>query len=215
MSLIIPCHDDLLELKLLLRSIRENSYYHSHELVITADRPTREIVDYLVEHEPRFHVVDFGDYYLNSNYAATIGTSPILCFLTADCVVGWHWDRWLLEHSRPDNVVSCYTVTGKAGEAEFWQRRTLLHPCGVSPEEFDMSAFLELTKELSSRNRGLTDDAPWYIPLVVHRRLWWNVVGGWDTFERHPQAMDDWTFNRIRNAGIPILRTLETGVYHF
>lgn len=211
-SIIIPCHNDRKHLELLLKSIKDNSYYETHELVIVADKPSKDTLDYLVNNQSKFHVVDFGDLYLNWNYAAHIAVNDIICFLTADCVVGKNWDQKMLDYLRPDNVVSCYTISGDEDESDFWGERLLFFDCGSYIEDFDLEKFYSFSEKLNN-NLGC-DHHAWYVPLVVYKKLFLEVVKGWCTFEKHPAAMDDKTFGKMKLKGIQIVRTLNAGVYH-
>lgn len=221
MSLIIACHC-LPFLKMTLWSLEKYSAL-KNELVIMLDlgaEPRDYTEKWLRERGTPFYTSSFRDPYRTWNLGLTKATREVVCMVPQDLVYAPEWDVNLLKHVTPKTAVLSVVINPEDGA--FWGPRVVECNCGdlakairatqCWPRDFDLYKFLDKAEQVKRPNQ--TDQWEWFNPLAVNRETFLDAEG-YCTGEPFPIVHEPETFNKLRNKGVSIVRSLDSVVYHF
>lgn len=224
MSLVIACHC-LPFLKMSLWSLEKYSAL-KNELVIMLDlgaEPKDFTQKWLTEKGYSHHVSNLGDVYRTWNLGLSKATREVVCMIPQDFVYSPEWDINLLKHVTSKIAVLSVIINSQDGA--FWGPRVVECNCGDPakalkiqsglqnwPRDFDLNKFLWKAEEVKRPNE--TDKWDWFEPFAINRETFLEA-GGYCTNEPWPATQEQDTFNKLRNKGVNIIRSLDSVVYHF
>ena len=140
-SFIINTGKDTLEyMKLLLTSLKMNLDYDGHEILIFVDADNENSVEYFREQKSNFkdlriitHSLPFPvGYQRNKTLLTEYAKYDIVSYLQSDMVIGPHYDTHILNHIKPNRILSATRVEPP------------LHPPSsvtITPDSFFMQSF--------------------------------------------------------------------------
>jgi glycosyltransferase involved in cell wall biosynthesis len=211
-SILIPSWNNLLYLKLCIKSILKNAVY-PHQIIVHVNEGKDGTLEWIKQQE------DIDYTYSNENigvcyalnYAASLAHTDYILFMNDDMYVCPDWDAVLMKEIR--------TI----GHNFFFLSSTMIEPydhknsCviyknyGTTIDKFDEDLLLS---EYSSLKKDDWSGATWP-PNIVHKDIW-NAVGGY-SIEFHPGLYSDPDFSmKLWQMGIRLFKGLgESKVYHF
>lgn len=153
-------------LDLCLRGIENNSDL-DNELIIVADRPSRQTLDLLQRRGLPHHVVDYAHFFVGCNLGANVATREYVGFLNDDTYMSRGWDTALEELLAPKALVALANLSPNHG-----------HTFGYDTNarkitDFDVTAFDRYCEEHKSERVG----SFCWMPLVVRREAFFDHGG--------------------------------------
>ena len=205
-SIIIPTYNNLKYLKLCLKSLKKNSNYNDHEIIIHVNDGSDGTLHYLTENNYNFtHSINNTGICSGMNLAARKSTKNYILYSHDDFYFCPEWDLILAKE------------INKIGHKDFYLSGTMMNnghipfDCGEDIENFDEYKFLNNYKKYNFYDfQGST-----WAPTVVHKDLW-NSVGGFSE-EFFPGTGSDPDFNmKLWMKGVRIFKGINNfKVYHF
>ena len=201
-------------LKLLLRSLKDNLKYSSHEIVVFIDSDNQNTFEWLAQQKSQFEdlkilrnilPVCYG-YARNINEMFKFASHDIVSYLQSDMVISKDYDEYVLKNIKPNTILSSTRIEpplhGPGSE-----KHTMNF--GVTPSTFRYEEFLKYCE--SGREEKLTNY--FFAPFTLYKEVW-NSIGGHDTLFRRSREDSD-ILNRLILSGVEIVQTWEALVYHF
>jgi GT2 family glycosyltransferase len=206
--------NELDNLKLLFRSLKDNLRYKRHEIIVFIDSDNERTYEWLLTQKTEFKnlkilknplPIPYG-YQRNINEMFKFASHDIVSYLQSDMVISKDYDFYLSKHIKPNMVLSSTRVEpplhGPGPEkhtADF----------GLYPEQFKYDEFQKFCNE----NRMDKTTSYFFAPFTMYKEVW-NSIGGHDTQFRRSREDSD-VLNRLILAGNKIVQTWEALVYHF
>lgn len=237
----IPSKNNLRYLKWSIPSIRKNSYYKDHEIIIFADSDNDGTIDWIKENKEKYNL----KYIVNPNLNKElwgIGRAYDTCAYYAenDIIMAWHTDMYfgrdcdyhMLKHL-DENKIICATRIEPPLHPE--QPCKIVKDFGMWPEVFEEGQYLnegscdtppiprlkiDGFKEVELENfieeqKILNKDKIThgiFAPWIINKKTYINM-GGHD-YIFHSAREDSDFFNRCMLAGMGITQSWEAFVYH-
>ena len=227
MGLILACHS-LSFLKLALWSLEKFSLL-DNELVIVVDRGAEPIdctQEWLKSNNYLAYDVDFNDPYKTWDFGVEKATKDFVCIIPQDFVFSPGWDLHLAKHLTPKTGVLSVIINPDSGD--YWGPRVVECNCckptcrrmgyqniQCAPKDFDLYKFLRKAEEIKRPNE--TDDLDWFQPFAINRKIFIEIGGFYNDCcndKPWPELHEDCTFQKLRDNGIEIRRSLDSVVYH-
>jgi len=212
-SILIPTWNNLTFLRLCVESIRKNSYFKGHEILIHVNDGSDGTLEWVKSQGLKYRHTEqnVGVCYALNGLRPQVSTDYIV-FMNDDMYVCPDWDRYLYEEIQ------------KIGHKMFFLSSTLIQPrpfyCKsvIAPADYGQTVdtFDEerLLKEYQTLKHGDWQGATWP-PNIVHRDLW-DLVGGYSV-EYTPGMYSDPDFSaKLWCAGVRLFKGIDKSrVYHF
>jgi GT2 family glycosyltransferase len=206
--------NELDNLKLLFRSLKDNLRYKGHEIIVFIDSDNEGTYEWLLTQKTEFEdlkilknplPICYG-YARNINEMFKFATHDVVSYLQSDMVISKDYDYYISKHIKPNMVLSSTRVEpplhGPGHEkhtADF----------GLYPEQFKYDEF----QKFCENNKTDKTTNYFFAPFTMYKKVW-NDVGGHDTQFRRSREDSD-VLNRLILAGNKIVQTWEALVYHF
>jgi hypothetical protein len=200
--------------KLLLKSLKENLDNKEHEVLVFIDSDNDGTLEYLRSIKKDFHDLKIVTHKVkpvvgperNCNLIVELAKHNIVSYLQSDMVVSKHYDTDILNNLEENTIMSSTRIEPPLhGESD----KTFTANFGLQPQEFDMSGFLNYSKEVKS-NKTVNY---FFAPYTFHKETW-NKIGGYDTVFRRSRCDSD-LVQRCKQLGIELKQTFAANVYHF
>lgn len=206
--------NELDNLKLLFKSLKENLRYKKHEIIVFIDSDNEGIYEWLLTQKSEFYdlkilknplPICYG-YARNINEMFKFATHDIVSYLQSDMVISKDYDFYLSKHITPNMVLSSTRIEpplhGLGPE-----KHTV--DFGLHPGQFKYNEF----QQFCTQNRTNKTTNYFFAPFTMYKEVW-NSIGGHDTQFRRSREDSD-VLNRLILAGNKIHQTWEALVYHF
>lgn len=202
--------------ELLLRSMETNFSRKDYPIIVFVDADNQGTVDYLKTQKsvfPRLKIVVnplpvplyCG---INSNYMFELAETDIVSYLQSDMVVCKNYDLEIVKDISDDTIISSTRIEpplhGPSPEK-------IVSNLGILPSEFNFNEFINLSENIKSQNRPLTDF--WFAPFTFHRKHWVDI-GGYDTHFRRTRGDSDIVYRFCLN-NLNLKQSWKAIVYHF
>ena len=206
--------NELDNLKLLFKSLKDNLRYDKHEIIVFIDTDNEGTYEWLLTQKSKFYdlkilknplPICYG-YARNINEMFKFATHDVVSYLQSDMVISKDYDFYISKHVRPGIVLSSTRIEpplhGPGSE-----KHTI--DFGLYPEQFKYDDFQKYCND--HREDRITNY--FFAPFTMYKEVW-NSIGGHDTQSRRSREDSD-VLNRLILAGNEIIQTWEALVYHF
>ena len=206
--------NELDNLKLLFRSLKDNLRYKGHEIIVFIDSDNEGTYDWLLTQKTEFKdlkilknplPICYG-YARNINEMFKFATHDVVSYLQSDMVISKDYDFYISKHIGPNMVLSSTRIEPPL-HGPGPEKHTV--DFGLYPEQFNYNKFQEFCDEY--REDKTTNY--FFAPFTMYKDVW-NNIGGHDTQFRRSREDSD-VLNRLILAGNKIVQTWEALVYHF
>ena len=206
--------NELDNLKLLFKSLKDNLKYKKHEIIVFIDSDNEGTYEWLLTQKSEFNdlkilknplPICYG-YARNINEMFKFATHDIVSYLQSDMVISKDYDFYLLKHIKPKTVLSSTRIEPPL-HGPSPEKHTV--DFGLYPDKFKYKDFLEYCNK--NRKNQLTNY--FFAPFTMYKEVW-NSIGGHDTQFRRSREDSD-VLNRLILEGNEIVQTWEALVYHF
>jgi len=206
--------NELDNLKLLFRSLKDNLRYKGHEIIVFIDSDNEGTYDWLLTQKTEFEnlkvlknllPIPYG-YQRNINEMFKFASYDIVSYLQSDMIISKDYDYYISKHIKPKMVLSSTRIEPPL-HGPGPEKHTV--DFGLYPEQFNYDKFQEFCDEY--REDKTTNY--FFAPFTIYKDVW-NNIGGHDTQFRRSREDSD-VLNRLILAGNKIVQTWEALVYHF
>jgi len=221
----ISTHNNLLYLKLAIKSVRENSYFKDAPFIIHAENCTDGTDEWLKENQNKYNL----EYYIDKNdvplgigggmnFCADKVKTEFINFLHSDFYVSKNWDLNLLKkHQEYDNKVWVFSQRIQPNIFKENSRAgTLIVPIeefGGYHNDFKEQYFLEYAESLSNLNDFEINLGEGVSGLILKED--WDYIGGNDPLFAPASWDDKDIFLRSLLKDIKLVLTTTSVVWHF
>jgi len=206
--------NELSNLKLLFKSLKDNLKYNNHEIIVFIDSDNEGTYKWLLTQKSKFNnlkilknplPICYG-YARNINEMFKFAANDIVSYLQSDMVISKDYDFYLLKHVKPNMVLSSTRI-----EPPLHNPGPEKHTVdfGLYPKQFKYDEF----QEFCAKNKADKTTSYFFAPFTMYKEVW-NNIGGHDTQFRRSREDSD-VLNRLILAGNKIHQTWEALVYHF
>lgn len=211
---INTARNELENLKLLFKSLKDNLKSDKHEIIVFIDSDNEGTFEWLLEQKSQFKdlkilkntlPVCYG-YARNINEMFKFASYDIVSYLQSDMIISKNYDEYILKYVKPNTVLSSTRIEPPL-HGPGPEKHTVNF--GLTPSEFKYEEFLEYCE--NNRQEKLTEY--FFAPFTMHKDVW-NSIGGHDTLFRRSREDSD-VLNRLILSGAEIVQTWEALVYHF
>jgi len=206
--------NELDNIKLLFRSLKDNLKYKKHEIIVFVDSDNEGTFEWLQTQKSEFNdlkilknplPICYG-YSRNINEMFKFATHDIVSYIQSDMVISKDYDYYILKHVKPKMVLSSTRIEPP------------LHGPGPEKHTIDFGLYPDKFKydEFQKYCNGHREDKTtnyFFAPFTMYKDVW-NSIGGHDTQFRRSREDSD-VLNRLILAGNKITQTWEALVYHF
>ena len=206
--------NELNNLKLLFKSLKDNLRYDKHEIIVFIDSDNEGIYEWLLTQKSEFHdlkilknplPICYG-YARNINEMFKFATHDVVSYLQSDMVISKDYDFYISKHIGPNMVLSSTRIEPPL-HGPGPEKHTV--DFGLYPEQFKYDEF----QEFCTKNKVDKTTSYFFAPFTMYKEVW-NNIGGHDTQFRRSREDSD-VLNRLVLAGNKIHQTWEALVYHF
>ncbi len=211
-SILIPSWNNYDHLKLLIKSIRENSMF-THQICVHLNEADAQSKSWLEEQKiSHSSSLENTGVCFGFNAASALAKAKYIVLIDDDMYVAPRWDEYLIhEINQRDSIYWC--ISGTMIEREDKSNPCVIFPYnyGTNPSDFEESLFLEAYAGIPHAN---WNGSLWY-PLVLDKKIW-QLIGGLSN-EFSPGMYSDPDFMmKLWQAGIrDYMGVSESRVYHF
>lgn len=208
-SIIVPSHNNLDYLKLLIPSIREHQHAE-HELLVLDDFSDDGTENWLKKNGKKWGIT----YYRIDDKKTGIcravetlvekTTNDIILYLHSDMVVGKNFDINMYKHLKPKTIVSATRIEPPLYNKEPYK---IHYNCGTYPNQFEKKLFNSVVKEYAKDE--ITEGI--FVPYMFYKKDWI----GYDPVFYPATREDSDKFNRWKEAGMNFITSKDSLVYHF
>lgn len=211
---INTARNELENLKLLFKSLKDNLKSDKHEIIVFIDSDNEGTFEWLLEQKLQFKdlkilkntlPVCYG-YARNINEMFKFASHDIVSYLQSDMIISKNYDEYILKHVKTNTVLSSTRIEPPL-HGPGPEKHTVNF--GLTPSEFKYEEFLEYCE--NNRQEKLTEY--FFAPFTMYKDVW-NSIGGHDTLFRRSREDSD-ILNRLKLSGAKIVQTWEALVYHF
>ena len=204
-------------INLLIKSLKENTQFYNHEILIFIDSDNQDTFKMLVDLKKELTNIKI---YKNNNKYPVGGQSnisimfqaasnDIVCYLQSDMVVGKDLDKHILNSIDENTILSCTRIEPSLHPPSY-EKVTM--DFGVTPEEFRYNDFNIFVEKLQQENKPNINE--YFAPFAVYKQTWFNKLGGFDTQFRCSREDSD-ILLRIKLCELNIVQSWKACVYHF
>lgn len=205
--------------KLLLTSLKDHTNLNDHEIIIFIDsdnQNTWEMLQEMRSEFPNMRIFRNTEPYpigsqRNVSLMFNAASKDIVCYLQSDMVVGKDFDKVILDTmtNHPEIIMSICRIEPP------------LHPespdkiimnFGTDPLTFAYDEFNKYVELLIHQNHP--DLENYFVPTIVHKKTWFDIIGGFDTQFRCSREDSDFIL-RANLAGLKFVQSWKTFIYHF
>lgn len=214
-------------LKLVVKSVRQNSYYKDAPFVVYAENCTDGTDEWLEENKEKY---DLSVYIEKNEIPLGIGGGMNFCadkvktkyigFLSSDFYMAKDWDRALVEvcESKPNDKIWSFSYRIEPGifgdlDSRIGTLKVSVDTFGELHTNFNETLFLEWAEEFSSSN-NYTFKKPEGVSGVISKENW-DYIGGNDSRFAPMYWEDADLFIRMLNEGYDFVLTTKSVLYHF
>ncbi len=206
-SIIVPTYNNLNYLRLLIKSIKENSYYN-HQIILHINDGSDGTIEYAKRNNIVYTYSNKNIGLCNSINRASklVGTDYIL-YSHDDMFFCKNWDTFLEEEVKKmtDNL---FYLTGTNISVK---NGLINHDCGSTPENFNEKKFHEFCKNDNSSD---LQGSHW-APHLIHREIWNKINGFSEEFNPGDGSDPDFCM-KLWNEKVRIFKAISKfKVYHF
>ena len=211
-SIFIPSWNNFEMLKIVIKSIQENSFY-KHQIIIHINQGNDGTLEWVKQNNfsYTYSSENVGVCYA-MNAMSKLAKTDYYLYLNDDMYVCPNWDKYLFEAIKTKGNELFY-FSGTMIEPTHTGNKCVIapHDFGKTPESFKETALLDFIKTISKPDWF---GASWP-PSVVHKKLW-DKVGGYSV-EFSPGFGSDPDFSmKLWQAGVRDFRGIgKSLVYHF
>ena len=204
--------------ELLLTSLKDNTKIENHEILIFVDSDNQNTYEFLLEqkkslsnlkvyrNEQGFRVGTQRNVSIMFNSAS----NDIVCYLQSDMVVGKDFDEHIIKNLTSKNIVlSCARIEPPIHPPS---DDKITKDFGITPEEFNYSAFNSFVDQLQKENRP--NIKTHFAPFAIYKETWFEILGGFDTQFRCSREDSDMML-RMKTGKLETIQNWNACVYHF
>ncbi len=205
-SIIIPTLNNIKYLKLAIESIKRNSKFNNHEIIVHVNIGNDGTFDFLKQNNIKFTFTNYNAGITKGvNLAASRARNKYIIYAHDDFYFCPNWDYYL------------FNEINKMENDKFYLSGTMINngqvklDCGNTIEEFDENKLLSSIKTMNTMDfQGST-----WAPTLISKDLW-DLVGGFSE-EYFAGSGSDPDFNmKLWNVGVRIFKGVgKSKVYHF
>jgi GT2 family glycosyltransferase len=204
--------------KLLIRSLVDNTDIKNHEILVFLDTDNQNTYESLLELKTKITNLKIyrntEPYQIggqrNISLMFDAASNDIVCYLQSDMVAGPNFDKYIIENMIDKNIVlTCTRIEPPLHPAS---PEKIQENFGLNPEEFQYDNFNQFVIALQNSNRPNTEGH--FAPFCIHKSVWLNTLGGFDTQFRCSREDSDMII-RMNLAGLNLVQTWHSYVYHF
>ena len=207
-SILIPTFNNINYLKLTVESIKKNSSYKNHEILLHINDGSDGTLDYAIVNNISYtHSKENVGLCTAINTVSKIAKSDLLLYAHDDMYFCPNWDSFLLKEVNLLNH-NLYYFSGTMIEQKSGH---ISYDCGKNYVEFDEKKLLDNYKKLSFYDH----QGSHFAPHLVHKELWIKVKGFSEEF--NPGIGSDPDFNmKLWKENVRIFKGISKfRVYHF
>jgi len=200
--------------KVLLKSLKENLDGKEHEILIFVDSDNEGTANWLKEQKKYFYDLKIITHKLkpcvgysrNNNLLVELAKYDIVSYLQSDMVIGPHYDTGILSELEESSILSSTRIEPPLhGYSDY----TITKDFGTDPTNFNMEEWNTYSESVKS-NRAAEY---FFAPITFYKNVW-QSIGGYDTKFRRGREDSDFV-QRAVHAGIKLIQTWQSNVYHF
>lgn len=199
--------------KLLLKSLKENLKYKTHEIIVFVDFDNDGTYDYLKSVKKDFYDLKIITHKLKGNLGlrncsvmVDHAKHDIVSYLHSDMIVSPAYDEDIISELEDNCILSSTRVEPPLhGPSNLVKTKNF----GLTPEEFN---FLEWNSYSLTIKENKTIDY-FFAPYTFHKSTWLKV-GGFDSLFRRSREDSDFV-QRCIQLGIKLKQSFKPIVYHF
>lgn len=205
--------------KLLLKSLKDHTDLTKHEIIIFIDSDNQNTWEMLQEMRSEFPNMrifrNTEPYPIGSQRNVSLmfhaASKDIVCYLQSDMVVGKNFDKVILDTmtDHPEIVMSVCRIEPPLHPES---NDKIIMNFGTDPETFAYDEFNKFVEE--KINENYPDQNNYFVPTIVHKKTWFDIVGGFDTQFRCSREDSDFII-RASLAGLKLVQSWKTFIYHF
>ena len=206
-SIIIPTFNNLNYLKLVLKSIDNNSKYE-HEVIVHVNEGSDGTIDYVKRNKIK-HTHSLKNIGLCSavNIAATHSTESYIMYAHDDMYFCKNWD-FFLEKKVKEQKNNLFYLSGKTISNNDVNYN---FKCGLTHDDFDSEIF----DKFCESNRAFDTQGSHWAPHLIHKDIW-NKVGGFSEEFDPGDGSDPDLCLKLWNIGVRVFMCIgDFKVYHF
>lgn len=204
--------------KLLIRSLQENTQINNHEILVFIDSDNQDTHGALLEikkTQPNLRVCKNPNKYpvggqRNISVMFNAASNNIVCYLQSDMVVGKNFDQYITDSLTSDKVLVCGTRVEPPIHPPSADKYT--QNFGLDTTDFKYDQFNTFVAAIQQQKKQDTQD--YSVPFALYKSTWLEVLGGYDTQFRCSHEDID-SVARMHLAGILIKQNWKAIVYHF
>jgi len=207
-SILIPTFNNINYLKLTIKSIKKNSSYKNHEILLHINDGSDGTLDYAIANNFSYTLSKENVGLCTAiNTVSKIANSDLLLYAHDDMYFCPDWDSFLLKEVNLLNH-NLYYFSGTMIEQKSVH---ISYDCGKDYADFDEKKLLDNYKKLSFYDH----QGSHFAPHLVHKELWSKVNGFSEEF--NPGIGSDPDFNmKLWKENVRIFKGISKfRVYHF
>ena len=207
-SILIPTFNNINYLKLTIKSIKKNSSYKNHEILLHINDGSDGTLDYAIANNFSYTLSKENVGLCTAiNTVSKIANSDLLLYAHDDMYFCPDWDVFLLKEVNLLNH-NLYYFSGTMIEQKSGH---ISYDCGKNYADFDEKKLLDNYKKLSFYDH----QGSHFAPHLVHKELWSKVNGFSEEF--NPGIGSDPDFNmKLWKENVRIFKGISKfRVYHF
>jgi glycosyltransferase involved in cell wall biosynthesis len=206
-SIIIPTYNNIQYLKLLLKSIVNNSIY-KHEIIIHVNKGSDGTLNFIKDNKYLYTYSAENIGLCNAvNTAAKLSSTNYILYAHDDMYFCKKWDL-LLENEINTYKDNLYYISGTNVSKS---NGLINYDCGTSPGNFDENKFNEFCE--NDRSKDLQGSH--WAPHLIHKDIW-TKIGGFSEEFNPGDGSDPDLCMKLWNEKIRIFKCLSNfKVYHF
>jgi GT2 family glycosyltransferase len=203
----------------LLDSLKNNTQFEAHEVLIFIDSDNQNTYEALLEYrkdKPNIKIYrNTSGFPVGSQRNVSImfsqATKDVVIYLQSDMVVCPDFDKHFIKalDNNPKRVVSAARIEPPIHPAS---PEKIVKDFGLTPEEFKYEEFISFTKELQAEKRPLMDGH--FAPFGTYKETYFKYIGGFDTQFRCSREDSDFII-RLKANNIDTVQTWDACVYHY
>ena len=170
----------------LLKSLKENTNFSNHEILIFIDSDNQNTYEALLEHKQKSPNIKLyrnkTEFPIGSQRNVSImfaqATNDIVLYLQSDMVVGPKFDFYFLKdlNNNKNVVLSAARIEPPLHPAS---PEKIVKDFGLTPEKFQYKEFNNFVEDIQKEDRPLINSH--FAPFGLFKETYFNIMGGFDT----------------------------------
>lgn len=203
--------------KLLIRSLQENTQINNHEILVFIDSDNQDTHGALLEikkTQPNLRVCKNPNKYpvggqRNISVMFNAASKEVVCYLQSDMVVGADFDKHISDNIEKGTVLCCTRIEPPLHPPG---PEKIVKDFGLTPEDFKYEEFSAFVSSLQKEKRMNTEGH--FAPFATYKTDWLDILGGFDTQFRCSREDSD-TIIRMNLCNLKTVQSWNACVYHF